>query len=154
MGKRYTVQFERDEDGAWVAVIDLARGKSVIADGRSIGEARKRVRGALAVYLEDDKAAEAAELVDDVKLPAKVKTAVAKALAARQEAQAAQARALESSAAVARELTALGVSTRDAAEMLGVSHQAVFQYAAGSVENDGGAGGRAVKKRAAKRRAG
>ena len=146
MGKRYTVQFERDEDGIWVAVIKLARGNSVIADGRSIGEARKRVRGALAVHLEDDKAAEAAELVDDVKLPAKVKTAVANALRIREEAQAAQARAQDTSAAAARELAELGVSTRDAAEMLGVSHQAVHQYV-GRAENASGAGGQAVKKR-------
>jgi predicted RNase H-like HicB family nuclease len=150
MGKRYTVSYERDEDGIWTAVIEFARGKAVIADGRSIGEARKRIRGALALYLEDDQAAADAELVDDVKLPARVKTAMAKALRIREEAQAAQARAQETSAAVARELAALGVSTRDAAEMLGMSHQAVHKYV-GRAENDGG---QAVKKRAAKRRAG
>lgn len=128
MGKRYTVELERDEDGVWVAVIVLGRGKSVIADGRSIGEVKKRVRGALALFLEDEKAAAEAVLVDDVKLPAGLKSELAKAVRIREEADAAQTRAIETSAAVARKLASAGVSTRDAAAMLGVSHQLVHKY--------------------------
>lgn len=130
MSKRYKVTYERDEDGVWVAVIDHSQGASVIADGRSIGEARKRIRGALAVFLGDKKAAEQAELVDDVKLPARVKSALVKAVRVREQAQKAQVEALAASAAVAQNLTAFGVSTRDAAELLGVSHQLVHKYAA------------------------
>jgi predicted RNase H-like HicB family nuclease len=128
MGKRYTVAYERDEDGFWTAVIEFSRGKSAIADGRSIGEARKRIRGALAVYLDDEKAAAEAELVDDVKLPAGLKGELAKAVRIREEADAAQERAIETSAAVARKLAAAGISTRDAAGLLGVSHQLVHKY--------------------------
>lgn len=130
MAKRYTVTYERDhEANVWVAVIDRAQGVSCVTQGRSIGEARKRIREALALYLDDDAVAEAAELVDDVKLPARAKSAVAKALKAREAAERAQELALEASAASARELAAAGVSTRDAAEMLGLSHQAMHKYA-------------------------
>lgn len=159
MGKRYTVAYERDEDGFWTAVIEFGRGKSAIADGRSIGEARKRIRGALAVYLEDEKAAAEAELVDDVKLPAGLKGELAKAVRIREEADAAQERAIETSAAVARKLAAAGVSTRDAAALLGVSHQLVHKYA--GADNDGGSRRVAAakpaatgRKRVAKRRTG
>lgn len=131
MSKRYTVSYERDaESGLWVATIDRSQGVSCVTQGRSLGEARKRIREALALYLDDDQAAERAELVDDVKLPQRIKAAVAKAARLREEANAAQERAQESSAAVARELAAAGVSTRDAAEMLGVSHQLVHKYLA------------------------
>lgn len=129
MGRRFTVQYERDEDGIWVAVIEFARGKSAIADGRSIGEARKRIRGALAVYLNDETAAAEAELVDDVRLPPGLKGELVKAVQIRKAAEAAQERAIKTSAAVASQLVAAGVSTRDAAEMLGVSHQLVHKYA-------------------------
>lgn len=146
MPKRYTVTYERDaETGLWVAVIDRAQGASCVTQGRSIGEARKRIREALALYLDDDAAAEAAVLEDDVKLPAKVKQAVAKALRAREAARVAQEQAMSASEASARELAAAGVSTRDAAELLGVSHQAVHKYV-GRADNDGGAS--PAKKRA------
>jgi predicted RNase H-like HicB family nuclease len=46
MGKSYKVRYEKDEDGMWVAVIDRSQGVSCVAQGRSIGEAHKRIRGA------------------------------------------------------------------------------------------------------------
>ena len=131
MGKRYIVEYHKDEDGIWCAAMDVEPNGSCLANGRSISEARKRIRGALAVYLKDKKAAEAAQLVDEVKLPRHLKGTVSKARRVREQAQAAQAKALEVSEAAARELTAAGLSTRDAAELLGVSHQRVHQFAGG-----------------------
>lgn len=129
--KRYVVEYHQDADGFWCAALHVEPHGACFTDGRSISEARKRIRGALAVYLDDKKAAEAAELVDEVKLPRHLKGTVSKARRVREQAQAAQAKALEVSEAAARELTAAGLSTRDAAELLGVSHQRVHQFAGG-----------------------
>lgn len=130
MGRKYRVEYERDADGVWVAVIDRAQGASCVAQGRSFREARRRIRSALGVYLDDPKAAAAAELVDDVKLPAGVKLALAKAIESRETSQ----RMLDVSArqvlTAAEKLTSAGVSRRDAADLLGVSHQRIQQLAA------------------------
>lgn len=69
MSTSYKVQYDKDDDGMWVAVIDRQQGVSCVAQGRSIGEAKRRLREALGVYLDDPKAAESATFVDDVKLP-------------------------------------------------------------------------------------
>jgi hypothetical protein len=82
------------------------------------------------VYLDDDRAAERAELIDDVKLPARVKVAVIKATRLREAAEAAQSKSIEVSTVAAQLLTNAGMSRRDAAEMLGVSYQRVQQLSA------------------------
>lgn len=132
MGKGYKVQYEKDEDGMWVAVIDRSQGVSCVAQGRSIGEARKRIRGALAVFLGDAKAAAAAVLVDEPALPALAKRAVIVAAKERDRAKKAQAVAQNAASAAAVALTKAGLSSRDAAELLGVSHQRVHQLAGGA----------------------
>ena len=76
--KPYTVVFERDADEWWVASVRGVAG--VHSQGRSIDQARTRVREALALAIGDD-AAERARLVDDVRLPKEVKRRLA-ALAA------------------------------------------------------------------------
>jgi predicted RNase H-like HicB family nuclease len=62
--KTYTVAYERDEDRLWVASIEALPGCHT--QGRTIEQARRRIREALAAYLDDDKAAARARLVDDV----------------------------------------------------------------------------------------
>ncbi|MEY4510102.1 MAG: hypothetical protein RLZZ450_2224 [Pseudomonadota bacterium] len=145
MGKSYRVRYEKDEDGMWVAVIDRSQGASCVAQGRSIGEARKRIRGALAVYIGDAKAAAAAVLVDEPVLPALAKRAVIAAAKERDRAKKAQADAQSAASAAAVALTKAGLSSRDAAELLGISHQRVHQLAGGAP---------AASARAEKRRAG
>src|SRR4051812_16435776 len=71
--KTYTVQYERDEDGWWMASIKEASG--VRTQGRSIGEARTRVREALAAAVGESIASEAV-LVDDIGIPSKLKKAI------------------------------------------------------------------------------
>lgn len=58
----YHVAYERDDSGWWVASIREVRGCH--SQGRTIDEARLRVREALGLFIEDD--AVSAEFVDDL----------------------------------------------------------------------------------------
>ncbi len=127
--RRYTVTFERDEEGWWVASVRALRG--VHTQGRSIEEARRNVREALALAIGDD-AAERAELVDDVRLPAEVKRALAELRRARAAEAAARAKAREAAERVTRKLTSeLHLSRRDVAALTGYSFQRIHQLAHG-----------------------
>lgn len=123
---RYTVQYERDDSGWWVAQVKEV--PAAITQGRTIVEARRRIREALALALDDDRKAESAKLIDDVKLPADARRALDSARAARQrlaaETETAQTR---TEFAVQKLITKLGLSMRDAGELLGISHQRVQQ---------------------------
>jgi predicted RNase H-like HicB family nuclease len=124
----YTVRYERDESGWWVA--QVKESPAAITQGRTIAEARRRIREALALALDDDAKAEKAKLIDDVKLPADVRRALVRAQVARKrlEADAAVAQA-STTAAIAKLVKELGLSVRDAGELLGISYQRVQQLA-------------------------
>ncbi len=125
----YRVTYERDEAGWWIARLHGVPG--VHSNGRTIADARRRVREALALALDDDRAAKAAELVDDVHLPVGARKTLARATAARKRAEAQAQEAQRSTAAAVRELRQrLGLSMRDVAELLNLSHQRVHQLAA------------------------
>jgi predicted RNase H-like HicB family nuclease len=122
---KYVVTYERDEGGWWIAEVRGVAG--VNSDGRTVADARRRVREALSLAI-GDAAAERAEFVDDIKLPADVRRVVKQATAARARLDEVQSKALEATAAAASVLTRkFGLSVRDAAEMLGVSHQRIQQ---------------------------
>ncbi len=124
---KYVVTYERDEAGWWIAHVRGVAG--VNSDGRTVADARRRVRVALSLAI-GDKEAESAELVDDVKLPAALRKTVARATAARSKLDAVQAEAQETTAAAVRELRKrLGLSMRDVAELLGLSRQRIHQLA-------------------------
>src|SRR5512147_2658515 len=95
---RYTAIYERDEAGWWVARIQAVEG--VRANGRTISEARRRVRVALASAIGDE-AARRAELAADVKLPADLLAGIA----SYRETKAAERRAQKQALAVARALS-------------------------------------------------
>ena len=61
----YHVAYERDESGWWVASVREARGCHT--QGRTVDEARRRIREAMDLFVDD---APSAKLVDAVKLPA------------------------------------------------------------------------------------
>ena len=124
----YTVRYERDESGWWVA--QVKESPAAITQGRTIAEARRRIREALALALDDDAKAEKAKLIDDVKLPADVRRALVRAQVARKrlEADAAVAQA-STTTAIAKLVKKLGLSVRDAGELLGISYQRVQQLA-------------------------
>jgi len=62
--KSYRVAYERDESGWWVATVRGVRGCHT--QGRTVDEARRRIREALGLFVDD---ARKATIVDDVKLP-------------------------------------------------------------------------------------
>lgn len=123
---RYTAVYERDEDGVWIVRIgELA---SCHTYGDSLSRARSKIREALALWVDD---AEDAELVDDVHLPAPARRAVEDAAKLRREAEAATRRSTEATRAMAARLRQIGLSTRDAAELAGLSQQRIAQLTGG-----------------------
>jgi predicted RNase H-like HicB family nuclease len=127
----FRVVYERDEDG-WHAEIPSVRGCHTW--GKSIGLARRGIREALATCVEifgdeatADAVAEAAVFEDDIRFPARVTALVAKAKAARAEAHAAEERAAKATRRAVEVLAKAGVGMRDAATLLGMSHQRVHQ---------------------------
>ena len=124
---RYRAVFERDESGAWTARVPSVRGCHT--HGRTLDQARRRLREALALWIDEP---DTAELVEDVRLPAKVKAAVRTSRAGRRRAEEQRAEAGASTTRAARALVDdVGVGFRDAAELLGISHQRVQQLVRG-----------------------
>ncbi len=119
----YTVRYERDETGWWVATVKGVRGCHT--QGRTIDQARRRIREALALFVDDS---EDAELIDDIALPASAQTLLNRVRATRKRAEKEAAKLQDSAAEAAQVLTEdVGVSVRDAGELLGLSHQRVHQ---------------------------
>ncbi len=122
---KFVVDYERDESGWWVA--QAREQPAAITQGRTVGQARERIRDALALFVGEAEA-KRAELVDEVRLPGDLRKAVARATATRTKLEALQAEAQETTAAAVRDLrTRLGLSARDIAQLLGISHQRVQQ---------------------------
>lgn len=124
--KSYVAVYERDpESDAWLVHIKGIDGCHT--HGRSLRQAEDRIREALALWLDRDPDALAitpewpSELVD---VATKVSEARRAASVATQQAGAATAKA-------ARKLERTGLSRRDAADVLGISHQRVQQLLAG-----------------------
>jgi predicted RNase H-like HicB family nuclease len=128
MRTSYTVWYERDETGWWVAQVKEA--PAAITQGRTIAEARRRIREALGLALDDDAAAQRAKLIDDVKLPAEARRALQRARAARARLAAESKKAQESTAKAVRTLLkSMHLSVRDAGDLIGISPQRVHQLA-------------------------
>jgi len=120
-----TVRYERDESGWWIAeVVEIPGCRT---QGRTVAQCRRRIREALALFV-DDAVARKATLVDDVRLGGGVTRVVRRVAAARRKADAVQAKVQRDTRAAVKELTGrLGLSVRDAAEVLGISYQRVQQ---------------------------
>lgn len=123
----YKVRYERDPSGWWIVTIPEVQGCRT--QGRSIAEGRKRIREALALFV-DEAAADRVTLVDDIRLSAAMKRKVREVAAVRLRAERLKEKAQDVTRAAASQLTRrAGLSVRDAAEMLGISHQRVQQLA-------------------------
>jgi predicted RNase H-like HicB family nuclease len=120
--KTYVAIYERDKyDDAWNVRIEGVTGCQTY--GRSLRQAQRRIRDALAVWLERDPDS----LTIQDKLPSELAEVARKANEARAEAERAGTNAQRQAERAARILTARGLSRRDAAELLGLSHQRVQQ---------------------------
>src|SRR6478735_5217354 len=123
MSEKYTATAIRD--GRWWAVsVPALRG--VHTQGRDLGDAQKMAREAAALWLGIDESEVEIELhvegADDAL------DEVAAAREAKEQAAAVEQATLANAAA---KLVSLGMSQRDAARLLGLSHQRVSQLLAG-----------------------
>lgn len=128
---KFAVVYEPDE-GGWHAHIPEVQGCRTW--GRTLKAARRNLREALSVSLdtlpaaEADRTAEEAEFVEDIRLPGDAKALLARYETARHDADERAARAQEAlhDAAVALTKT-VGLSLRDAGELVGLSQERVRQ---------------------------
>ena len=115
--------FERDAEGWWVASVPSVPGCHT--QGRTLAQARERLRDALGVSVEGE---QIPELSEQVRLPRNVDLILTSFRTRRASAETALARANEVTRRAAVVLTGQwGVSLRDAADLLGLSHQRVAQ---------------------------
>lgn len=121
--KKYTVEYVLGDDGWWTASAREVRGAHT--QGRSIAQARRRIREALALFVED---AKSAELIDHIRVDADTRSLIKKAAVARRLLERHQKNVSQLSMSAAKRLTAR-MSVRDAGEILGVSPQRVQQLA-------------------------
>lgn len=120
--KTYVAIYERDpEADAWNVRIKGLEGCQTY--GRSLRQAQNRIREALALWLDQ----EPARLKIRDQLPKPLAELAASVSQARAEADRAGTKAQQRAARAARTLTEQGLSRRDAAELLGISHQRVQQ---------------------------
>jgi predicted RNase H-like HicB family nuclease len=120
---RYRVVFERDESGAWIARVPSVPGCHTY--GRTIDQARRRIREAIGLWVED---ADSAELVEDIRLPARAKDALRRSTRARAAAEHRREVAHVATTRAAKVLVEdLHLSLRDAGDLLGLSYQRVLQ---------------------------
>jgi predicted RNase H-like HicB family nuclease len=122
--KSYRVVYERDESGWWVASVRGVRGCHT--QGRTVDEARRRIREALDLFVADTRGI---TIADDVKLPPAATRAIRAYATSRRRAEEEDRRAALAARRAVRVLRAgsLRMSARDAARLLGLSHQRVHQ---------------------------
>jgi predicted RNase H-like HicB family nuclease len=122
--KTYRVTYERDGSGWWVASVRGVQGCHT--QGRTVDEARRRIREALELFVDD---ARKASIVDDVKLPSAAIKAIRAYATLRKKADDEDRRAARAARRAVRLLRTgkLKMSARDAARLLGLSHQRVHQ---------------------------
>jgi predicted RNase H-like HicB family nuclease len=120
--KRYTAQFHR-EDGWWI--VRIVEAKGVHSNGRTLEEARRRVREALSLDIGDD--AFSIEIVDRITLPARASKKLEKYRTARRRAQVENTKATAATQEAVRVLKDAGLSVRDAGSLLGLTGARVSQ---------------------------
>ncbi len=123
--RHHTVRYERDSSGWWIVTVPEVPGCRT--QGRSIAEGRRRIREALALFVGEEGAARA-DFRDDVRLPLELRGKLTRAERVRAAAARKHAEAQEVTRHAVGELVdRAGLSVRDAAELLGISHQRVQQ---------------------------
>lgn len=125
--KTYTAIYEHDaDDDAWNVRIKGVTGCQTY--GRSLRQAQSRIREALALWLD----VTPAELKIRDQFPGALAAVADNVSRARTAAERAGAIAQQQTVEAVKALTDLGLSRRDAAELLGLSHQRVQQLLAAS----------------------
>lgn len=120
--RQYTAEYSR-EDGWWIVRIVEARG--VHSNGRTIEEARRRVREALSLDIGD--AAKTVEFVEKISLPAQARRELTRHRTARRRAEDVGKQATKATKSAAKALAKAGLSVRDAGTLLGLTGARVSQ---------------------------
>jgi predicted RNase H-like HicB family nuclease len=122
--KSYRVAYKRDALGWWMATVRGVRGCHT--QGRTVDEARRRIREALELFVDN---ARRAPIVDEVKLPSAATRAIRAYASLRKKADEEDRRAARAARRAVHVLRTgrLKMSARDAARLLGLSHQRVHQ---------------------------
>jgi predicted RNase H-like HicB family nuclease len=121
--KTYTVQCERDESGTWVATVPELPG--VVTQSRRLANIPDLVRDAIELWLDDTSVQIDLELVVVGAETARIAWDESRRLRADADEKAAESAKLARFAVA--DLSRLGLSMRDTAEVLGVSFQRVNQ---------------------------
>jgi predicted RNase H-like HicB family nuclease len=134
-GTAYSAEVERDASGDWIGTVGSLRG--VHTHARSLASLRSYLQDAIALWLEVEQhdAGNQNPHVDRggitvelrVKLPPEVRRATDDAQRRRKQARSAEIEAAVATRRAAQALADAGLSRRDAAEVLGLSHQRVDQ---------------------------
>jgi predicted RNase H-like HicB family nuclease len=120
--KNYVAVYERDpESDAWLVSIKDIPGCHTY--GRTLRQAETRIREALALWL--DREPERLEITPE--LPADVAMLASEVSRARYAASKSAQTAGSTTANAAKKLDRMGLSRRDTADILGISHQRVQQ---------------------------
>ena len=117
----YTAVYKRDDGDTWAVAIKGLKGCQTY--GRSLRQAHERIREALALWLDCDE--DALDIHDQY--PSSVAAVTVRVARARAEAQRAGSKAQPQTLEAVKTLTDLGLSRRDAGELLGISHQRIQQ---------------------------
>jgi predicted RNase H-like HicB family nuclease len=121
--KTYTARLEREKDGRWT--VELEEEPRVHTWGKTVDQALGRMREAAALWFQADE--DAIELVPRPVLPKATGKTIEQARQAREQARHADRVAVEQTRKAAGLLADRGLSMRDIAAILGISHQRVHQ---------------------------
>lgn len=121
--KSYTARLEHEKDGRWT--VELEEEPRVHTWGKTVDQALARMREAAALWFQTDE--DQITLVPHPVLPKTTERTVEQARHARDQAKNADRLAIEQTRKAAAALTSRGISMRDAAAILGISHQRVHQ---------------------------
>ena len=124
--KTYTARLEREQDRRWS--VELEEQPRVHMWGRTVDQALARVREAAALWFQADESS--IGLVPCPVLPKAAAAAIDQARQARDQARSADRLAMDKTKKAVPTLTGRGVSMRDVAAILGISHQRVHQLLA------------------------
>ncbi len=119
---KYVAVYERDpESEAWLVHIKGIEGCHTY--GRTLRQAEARIREALALWL--DREPDGLEVTPE--WPRELETIASEVSEDRRNASASAERAGATTAKAAKKLARMGLSRRDTADVLGISHQRVQQ---------------------------